>query len=58
MGVINVSVAGARIELWEKDTYTSYLEKAPPWMKNIIKQYGDNPYNVWSRWRRSPRRTA
>lgn len=44
VGVINVSVAGAKIELWEKDTYTSYLEKAPPWMKNICKQYGDNPY--------------
>jgi hypothetical protein len=44
VGVINVSVAGAKIELWEKDTYRAYLDNAPPWMKNICKQYDDNPY--------------
>jgi hypothetical protein len=44
VGVINVSVAGAKIELWEKDTYTNYLNSAEPWMKNICKQYDGNPY--------------
>lgn len=44
VGVINVSVAGARIELWEKDAYTNYLEPAASWMKNICKQYDGNPY--------------
>jgi len=44
VGVINVSVAGAKIELWEKDTYTNYLETAASWMKNICKQYDGNPY--------------
>jgi hypothetical protein len=44
VGLINVSVAGARIELWEKDTYTNYLNSAAPWMKNICKQYDNNPY--------------
>jgi hypothetical protein len=44
VGVINVSVAGAKIELWEKDTYRDYLNTAPAWMKNICKQYDGNPY--------------
>jgi hypothetical protein len=44
VGVINVSVAGAKIELWEKDTYTNYLDNAAAWLKNICKQYDGNPY--------------
>lgn len=44
VGVINVSVAGAKIELWQKGVYTNYLSSAPPWMKNICKQYDGNPY--------------
>lgn len=44
VGVINVSVAGAKIELWQKETYTNYLSTAPTWMKNICKQYDGNPY--------------
>lgn len=44
VGVINVSVAGARIELWEKDTYKDYLDHAESWMQNICRQYDGNPY--------------
>lgn len=44
VGVINVSVAGAKIELWEKDTYKNYLDNAETWMQNICKQYEGNPY--------------
>jgi hypothetical protein len=44
VGVINVAVAGCKIELFDKDHYTSYVETAPPWMKNIIAAYGGNPY--------------
>src|SRR5579871_39681 len=44
VGVINVAVAGCKIELFDKDHYTSYAETAPPWMKNIIAAYGGNPY--------------
>ncbi|MES2463452.1 MAG: sialate O-acetylesterase [Armatimonadota bacterium] len=44
IGVINVSVAGCKIELFEKDKYTAYSETAPPWMKNMIASYGGNPY--------------
>jgi hypothetical protein len=44
IGIINVSVAGAKIEVFEKDHYQSYLETAPGWMKNIAAEYGGNPY--------------
>ncbi len=44
VGVINVSVAGAKIELWDRDTCTNYLGSAPSWMKNICRQYDGNPY--------------
>jgi len=44
VGVINVSVAGAKIELWQKDGYKAYLDSAATWMQNICKQYEGNPY--------------
>jgi hypothetical protein len=44
VGVINVSVAGAKIELWQKDIYTNYLSSAQSWMQNMCKQYDNNPY--------------
>ncbi len=44
VGVVNVSVAGCKIELFEPTTYHSYASNAAPWMKNIIKTYGGNPY--------------
>lgn len=44
VGVINVSVAGAKIELWDKQGYKVYLDGERDWMKNICKSYDDNPY--------------
>lgn len=44
VGIINVSVAGAKIEIFEKDSYQSYLSTAPGWMKSIATEYGGNPY--------------
>jgi len=44
IGIINVSVAGAKIEVFEKDSYQAYLTTAPGWMKNIAAEYGGNPY--------------
>jgi len=44
VGVINVSVAGAKIELWGTDSYQTYLSGAENWMQNICKQYDGNPY--------------
>jgi hypothetical protein len=44
VGVINVSVAGCKIELFDKDNYLSYVSTAPSWMINIINEYGGDPY--------------
>ena len=44
VGVINVSVAGAKIELWDKDGYKEYIDNERDWMKAIVKQYDGNPY--------------
>lgn len=44
VGVINVSVAGCKIELFDKKNFQSYSATAPSWMTNIIKEYGGNPY--------------
>jgi alpha-L-fucosidase 2 len=44
VGVVNVSVAGCKIELFDKNNYQSYTSNAAPWMKNIIKAYGGSPY--------------
>ena len=49
VGVINVSVAGAKLELWDKDACEEYLamEAADPsrsWLVNMAKEYGMSPY--------------
>ncbi len=44
VGVVNVSVAGCKIELFDKDNFQEYASTAAPWMKNIIKEYDGNPY--------------
>lgn len=44
VGIINVSVAGCKIEMFDKDHYTTYAETAPGWMKGIIAAYGGDPY--------------
>ena len=44
VGVVNVSVAGCKIELFQKDSFQTYAATAPNWMTNIIQAYGGNPY--------------
>jgi hypothetical protein len=44
VGIVNVSVAGCKIELFQKDSFQSYASNAPSWMANIIKAYDGNPY--------------
>lgn len=44
VGVINVAVAGCKIELFDRDNYQSYVASAPSWMINMINEYGGNPY--------------
>jgi hypothetical protein len=44
VGIVNVSVAGCKIELFDKDSNQSYASTVAPWMKKIIETYDGNPY--------------
>jgi lysophospholipase L1-like esterase len=44
VGVINVSIGGCKIELFEPDNYQAYAATAPNWMTNTIRAYSGNPY--------------
>jgi hypothetical protein len=44
IGVINVSIGGCKIELFDKDYYQTYMETAPDWMKGMVNEYDGNPY--------------
>jgi hypothetical protein len=44
VGVVDVAVAGCKIELFDEATYQSYDSTAPSWMKPIIATYDGNPY--------------
>ena len=44
VGVINVSIGGCKIELFDKDNYQAYVSIAPKWMLGMIKEYDGNPY--------------
>ncbi|MTI40423.1 sialate O-acetylesterase [Fulvivirga lutimaris] len=44
IGVINVSVGGCKIELFDKENYQSYVETSPDWLKNLVREYDGNPY--------------
>jgi hypothetical protein len=44
VGVINVSIGGCKIELFDKENYQSYISTAPGWMLGMIKEYDGNPY--------------
>jgi hypothetical protein len=44
IGVINVSIGGCKIELFDKDNYQSYVSTVPSWMVNMVNEYDGNPY--------------
>lgn len=44
VGIINVAVGGCRIELFDKENFRSYVETSPDWLKNMVNEYGGNPY--------------
>jgi hypothetical protein len=47
VGVVHVAVAGCKIELFDKNNYQNYINSLTSneqWMKNIINEYGGNPY--------------
>src|SRR5690606_2082577 len=44
VGIINVSIGGTKIEIFDKDTYEAYIPTAPGWLQNMAKEYDNNPY--------------
>ena len=44
VGVINVAIGGCKIELFDKENYSNYMENAPDWMMSAINKYDGNPY--------------
>lgn len=44
VGIINVSIGGCRIELFDKDNYKEHIETQQDWLKNTVKAYDNNPY--------------
>lgn len=44
VGVLNVSVAGCKIEMFDRDAWQAYAATAQPWMTRIIAEYGGNPW--------------
>jgi hypothetical protein len=44
VGIVNVSIAGCKIELFDKTNYQSYTSTAASWMTGIINVYNGNPY--------------
>lgn len=44
VGVINVAVGGASIDLFDEDKVNDYIPKQADWFKNFCKEYNDQPY--------------
>ena len=44
VGIINVAVGGCRIEMFDKDSCQTYIATSPDWLKNMTKEYDDEPY--------------
>ena len=46
VGVINVAVGGAKIELFDQDKCAAYIKGEADWFKNYCKEYNNDPYKV------------
>lgn len=44
IGIINVSVGGCKIELFDKENFESYVLESPQWLQNMVKEYDGDPY--------------
>jgi para-nitrobenzyl esterase len=47
LGLVHVAVAGSKLEIFDKVKYKAYLDssaKEKPWMINMAREYGGNPY--------------
>jgi hypothetical protein len=45
IGIINVAVAGCKIELFDKDSDEAYVDTAGTWLKGVAAEYGGSPYD-------------
>lgn len=45
VGIINVSVGGTKIELFDKGNHQSYVDSSPDWLQNTVKKYDGDPYS-------------
>ena len=44
IGVINVSIGGCSIDLFDEDKAAAYIAKSPDWLQNFCKAYDNHPY--------------
>lgn len=44
IGVINVSIGGCSIDLFDEDKAAAYIAKSPDWLQNFCKAYDNYPY--------------
>ncbi len=44
IGVINVSIGGCSIDLFDEDKAEAYIAKSANWLQNFCKAYDNNPY--------------
>lgn len=44
VGIINVSIGGCRIEIFDEENSASHIESQPDWLKNMAREYDNNPY--------------
>ncbi len=44
IGIVKVCVPGCKIELFQKESFQSYIDGEREWMKNIVRGYEGNPY--------------
>lgn len=44
VGIVNVSVGGCKIELFDEEQCADYLKEQPDWLTRRAQNYGNNPY--------------
>lgn len=44
VGIINVAIGGCRIEIYDPEHCEEYIATQPDWLKNMAKEYDNNPY--------------
>lgn len=44
IGIINISVGGTKMSLFNRDDYEAYVVSSPDWLQNTVKEYDGDPY--------------